>query len=57
MMTNNNNAPKTALQSQQAKSLVPEISSKDIKEFSAMIQNERSFYQRMGMQFISDMLV
>lgn len=57
MMTNNNNAPKAALQSQQAKSLLPEISSKDIKEFSAMIQNERSFYQRMGMQFISDMLV
>lgn len=57
MMTNNNNSPKAALQSQQTKSLLPEISTKDIKEFSAMIQNERSFYQRMGMQFISDMLV
>ncbi len=56
-MANNNKLTQPSLQTQKSKSLLPEISTKDIKEFSAMIQNERSFYQRMGMQFISDMLV
>jgi hypothetical protein len=56
-MTNHKKSDQSSRLNQKVSSVLPNISAKDIQEFSALIKNERSFYQRMGLQFISDMLV
>jgi hypothetical protein len=57
MLQNNKkiNRPTTSV-TEKVRSALPEISSKDVKDFSALISSERAFYQRMGLSFISEML-